>query len=428
MLLAGIINLSPLAAFADDVPLPPTTFRASDGGDRYTFTWSKVGRTGANGQAVNPDNVTYILEALNENYETQRTLVSDKILNYTLFYPTTSGEQDIMRFGLCARNGAGKSSYVYTKVVTGAPYNLPYRESFAGAKTHGLCWQDGDATFAVTSEESSDGDFGCLVCIPSLDGKFSSFNLGKIAIEHADNPRLSFRMAGIGDGEKLIVRIARPDGQEATMLTINGPVEDWTKYTIDLSPIGAQKYIIPKFQLAEGNKNMCLIDDISIDDPYSSDLGVLVYPLSTSADNPSVRVLIDNTGLSEAKNAKVTLYMEGVMVSEKELNEAIPVGESIVWDVKLPVKDTEPKEIKAMVEWIYDLNPYNDVASTQFIVVADGESSFNQGSGVQNVSSEPEDENFEVFTLDGKRLSAVTDRSQLLPGIYIINGKKYIVR
>lgn len=424
MLLTGMALLSPLAAFADDVPLPPASFRAADGGDRYTFSWSKVGRTGVNGQSVNPDNVTYVLEALNENYEPQRVLQSDNKLNYTLFYPVENGEQDIMRFRLYARNAAGRSDYVYTRVVTGAPYNLPFRESFATGATRGLCWQEGDGTFGVTKEESADGDAGCLVCIPASDGSASSFNFGKIILQHSMNPRLSFRMYGLAEGETLAVKIARPDGQEGTIFTVKGPVDDWTLYTVDLKGAMNQKYIIPKFQLGEGNEEAILLDDIKVEDPYTADLAVLVKPQESAAGNATVKVFAENVGLTECEEAAVAVYLDGVPVKTLKV-EKLPAGETAEFEVTVPVGDSEPKEVKAVVEWAFDLNPYNDIATAQIVVEEMPDAEPNQGAGVDAVAGD--DAVNSVYTIDGRKLN-VNDITELTPGLYIINGKKIIVR
>lgn len=423
MLFAGISFISPQTASADDVPLPPSSFRASDGLDRYTFTWSKVGRVGANGNAVNPDNVTYVLEALDGNYDPQRVLVADKVLNYTLFYPTTKGEQDIMRFGLYARNSAGKSDYVYLKVVTGAPYNLPFHESFAIGATRGLCWQDGDGLFGVTSEYSADDDFGAMMCVPAADRSASSINLGKIALEHSLNPRLSFRMYGLEEGEKLNVRVARPDGQEASLLTINGPVDDWTTYTVDLKPLANQKYIIPKFQLAEGNENAILIDDIVISDPYTTDLGVIVRPADTSAENPTVRIYLENAGLTPVSGEiPVRVTVDDYSGTEFFSGTLAPCEKGVM-EVRIPVKDTDPHEVKVRVEYPYDLNPYNDVASTQFVMDAPVSNSQASVEGILLNGEGPH----RVYGLDG-RMMKVASFNDLAPGIYIFEGKKIIIR
>lgn len=424
VLLAGTALLSPLAAFGDDVPLPPSNFRANDGQDRYTFSWSKAGRTGANGGTVNPDNVSYVLEALNESYEPQRVLVSDKVLNYTLFYPTTNGEQDIMRFGLYARNTAGKSAYTYLKVVTGAPYNLPYRESFALGKLRSLGWQEGEGTFAATTDYSSDEDLGALLCIPASDLSASSFNLGKIVLEHAQHPRLTFRLKGVAERDKLAVKIGRPDGQEGTLLTVSGPIDEWTLYSIDLSTIGRQKYIIPKFQIAQGNEEAFLIDDIAVTDPYEADLSVLVRPSNRSAEHPSVKVMIENAGLTPCSDAAVALYVDGKLASRQSLRGEIAPGMETEMEFPLNVKDTEPKEVKAVVEWAFDLNPYNDVATTLFVM---DEPLQNQLNGVEEILRNGAVGPLTVYSIDGRSLT-VSDPGELQPGIYVANGKKFIVR
>ena len=414
--------LFPASALADDIPLPPSNFRANDGEDRYTFSWAQVERTGVNGGAVDPSKVTYVLEALNGNYETERQLSSSGNRTYTLFYPTTRGEQDIMRFGLYARNSAGKSPYSYLKVVTGAPYNLPYRESFANATTRGLCWQDGDGTFAVTSQESADEDGGCLACVPAADGSATSFNLGKVMLEYSKNPRISFRVYGLGEGESMTINIVRPDGQEASLKTITGPLDDWTRFVVDLSAVKNQKYIIPKFKIVEGNKEFFYLDDIAVEDPYDDDLAVLVRPLGTRADKASVRVFVENAGINPASGASVALYIDGKFYTRISLDGELKPEETRSWDMNIDVKAGQPVEVTARVEWAYDLNPYNDVATTQFLAEEGGM----QSTGIVDIVTDHTVDH-DVFTIDGRKMS-INEGGTLAPGLYIIDGKKVIIK
>lgn len=414
--------LFPADAFADDIPLPPGNFRANDGGDRYTFSWSQVSRTGVNGENVDPSKVTYVLETLNGNYETERQLSSSNSRNYTFFYPTTRGEQDIMRFGLYARNAAGKSEYSYLKVVTGAPYNLPYRESFANASTRGLCWQDGNGVFAVTSMESADEDGGCLACVPGADGLPSSFNLGKIMLAYSKNPRVSFRLYGLGEGESIVFTVVRPDGQEASLKTITGPIEEWTRFTVDLSSIKNQTYIIPKFVLSEGNEEYFYLDDICVEDPYDEDLAVLVRPLDTRENSASVRVQVENAGLNPSSGATIAIYTAGKFTTGIPVEGIMKPEETRSYDVAIPAKAGIPVEVTARVEWAYDLNPYNDVAVTQFLA---GESGM-EVTGIGEILF-GDKKTHEIFAVDGRKISAGAINS-LSPGVYIIDGKKYIIR
>lgn len=414
--------LFPANALADDIPLPPSNFRANDGVDRYTFSWSQVSRTGVNGESVDPSKVTYVLESLNGNYETERQLSSSNSRNYTFFYPTTRGEQDIMRFGLYARNSAGKSSYNYLKVVTGAPYNLPYRESFANAATRGLCWQDGDGIFAVTSQESADEDGGCLACIPASDGTASSFNLGKIMLSYSKNPRITFRIYGLGEVESLRINVVRPDGQEASLKTITGPIDEWTRYTVDLSSIKNQTYIIPKFVLAEGNVEYFYLDDIAVEDPYDDDLAVLVRPLDTRETGASVRVKVENVGMNPSSGASVAVYTDGKFTTRIPIEGEIKPEESRSLDVNISVKAGEPVEVKACIEWAYDLNPYNDVATTQLLAEEGGM----QATGIDEVT-ESANQELQVYSIDGRKIE-VSSTTDLAPGVYIINGKKTFIK
>ena len=414
--------LFPANAVADDIPLPPENFRANDGGDRYTFSWSQVSRTGVNGESVDPSKVTYVLEYLNGNYETERQLSSSNSRNYTFFYPTTRGEQDIMRFGLYARNSAGKSQYTYLKVVTGAPYNLPYRESFANASTRGLCWQDGDGVFAVTKQESADEDGGCLACVPAADGTASSFNLGKIMLAYSKNPRITFRLYGLGEGESLKINVVRPDGQEASLKTITGPIDEWTRFVVDLSAVRNQTYIIPKFKIVEGNVEYFYLDDIAVEDPYDDDLAVLVKPLDNRETGASVRVQVENVGLNPSAGAFVAVYTDGKFTTRIPIEGEIKPEETRSFDVNISVKAGEPVEVKACIEWAYDLNPYNDVATTQFLAEEGGM----QAAGIEDFIND-RNSGHEIFTIDGRKVN-INKGGTLAPGLYIIDGKKVIIK
>lgn len=415
---------SAAGAYADDIPLPPGNFRASDGGDRYVFTWSKVGKTGVTGGAVDQNSVSYILEELNENYESQRILASGNIQTYTFFYPTTNGEQDLKRFSIYARNSAGSSDKAYTKVVTGKPYNLPFKESFATSASHGLLWQDGDGAFNVTSELTFDEDGGSIACIPASDGSASSFNLGKIMMAYSANPRLSFSLIGLEEGEKLNVRVMRPDGQEATVKTVTGPVDEWTIFVVELDAVKNQKFIIPKFQMAAGNKGMIVIDDINIYDPYDNDIAIMVRPLDNREGSTTVRVTVDNMGLTVCTGATVALYADGEFVTRHEISGDINPGDRYTFDAPVSVKAKQEVEIKAVAEWAFDLNPYNDVATTRMLGVEAPQIST---AGVSSPTTGLNFSTARIFTVDGREVRA-NSMEELQPGIYIMDGKKFIVR
>lgn len=407
-----------------DVPLPPSGVKVSDKDDRLIFTWQKSGRTGANGERVRPDGVTFVVEVLDASYEVKSLVAETKGQTAVYYFPTTLGAQDVLRFGVRAYNAAGRSEYTYLRTVTGAPYNFPYAESFATGVLHGMSWQEGDGTFTPVTSESCDGDAGALMCEPDAAGGNTSFNLGKILMSHARNPRLSFMTKGLASGETAEVRVARPDGAEASLLKINGPLADWTEFGVDLSAVKAVKYIIPKFRLTAGNTATVYIDDIRIEDPYDTDLSVMLDAPESSAGATEIYVTLTNCGLQPASEAAVLLYADGRLVDTLKTEKELQPGESVTLTAGVEVEGDDYVEIMATVQWPFDLNAANDTATAY--ILPDDNAKKDAAAGVDTLGITGEENAGVIYTIDGKRLD--TAPGQLPPGIYIINGCKVIIK
>lgn len=409
------------AAFADDIPLPPTNFKAVDGGDRYNFSWSKVGRTGKNGGTVDPNNVTYVVESLNEDYSVQVQVASTSGTAATFFYPTSVGEQDIKRFSIYARNAAGKSDVVYLRVVTGNPLCLPYYESFGAGDPHGLVWQEGDGGVYVATTASSDGDSGAILMAPDSKGGATSLCLNKLVLENTQNPRISIDVYGLAEGDKLNMRVMRPDAAEATMKAIEGPVDEWTTFTADLSKVKNQFYIIPKIQLAEGSKEMVYVDNVRVYDAYSTDLGLYMTLLDATAGQTAVKVVATNEGVEPCADASFVINVDGQFVSRHFIDGVLESGESQTFEIPVPVTG-DAAYVEAVVDWNVDLNEYNDVTSLNIVP----EGTVDNGSaGVDGIF----DANTAaaIYTIDGRKVNAGS-KEELAPGLYIINGKKVMIK
>lgn len=407
-----------------DVPLPPSQLRVVASADKFSFTWPKSEKTGVNGERVRQDGLTYMLEELNDSYEPRKTLSESKTQAFDYYYAVDSGTQDVLRFGLRAYNITGYSDYIYVKTIIGAPYYFPYRESFAGGLARGLVWQDGDADFLLSTEDDSDGDSGCLLCVPAADGSVSSFNLGKICMANTESPRLSFRLKGLAEGETMVLKVARADGAEASLLTVNGPVEDWTLKTVDLSKLKRERYIIAKFVLGEGNTSELLIDDIRFEDPYKKDLGIFVKAPETAYGETKVDIEVTNEGLEPSDGGWIFLSVNGEYIGNLHLDKALQSGETTLLETTVNVDGTASVEVKAHIKWDLDVNPANDIASAQILPVPPTQD-FPGSSSVENISEGTSVSR--IMTVDGTVLQS-TDTDKLPKGLYIIDGRKTIIR
>lgn len=406
-----------------DTPLPPKQLKAATEDGKISFTWPKVEKKGVNGERVGQDGVTYILEALNDSYEPQSRLTETKGQAYDYYIPFNTGAQDLKRFGLRASNRTGMSDYVYAKVVVGAPFNYPYHESFAGGVAHGLVWQEGDGTFTMVTDESADADAGALKCTPDPAGKATSFNFGKISMKNTLNPRLSLQVSDLGEGESLLVRVARADGAEATLLTVNGPVMNWKEYTVDLSVLKNEAYIIPKFQLAASNTTSCYIDDVRLEDPYDMDFALLVDAPEYGAGPTPVNILVENVGMASGSGATIDIFQNGEKTHTLTVEEQILPGDTLYIPTEVNVSGEDSFEVKAVLHWLLDLNPANDTASAQ--IIPEEPMNFGPSAGIDEAASVATDHR--IFMLDGREVT-VQDPAQLAPGIYVIDGRKVIIK
>lgn len=404
-----------------DVPLPPKSIKISAKDGKLSFTWPKTEKKGENGERVIVNSVSYILEILNSSYQSTNTLIETKGQSFEYAFPVNSGEQDLRRFGLRSSNSAGYSEYLYARVVVGAPYYLPFKESFACGVLHGMIWQEGDCDLVAVTDVASDHDGGSMCFSPADDASQSSLNLGKISMTGVLNPRMTFKLMGLGEGEKITVKLQRSDGAEASMLTVSGPVEDWSDFYVDLSQLKNEEYLIPKFIHAEGNTSVCYIDDIKIYDPYTTDLGVMVKAPESSIGSTPVIIELTNEGLETIETAYVKVFTAGKYTCDLLLEEPIAPGETVNLETSVNIEGNESVEIKAVVKCPLDVNPANDTASAEIIPLpADSEL-----SGAEMIMTE--DAECIIYLPDG-RLLPETNPSRLTPGLYIINGNKVIIK
>ncbi|MCM1153617.1 MAG: hypothetical protein NC328_08195 [Muribaculum sp.] len=409
-----------------DEPLAPTKFTVKDDGSQLMFTWAKSAKVGKNGERVNQNTVKYVVEELNDSYEPVKELTETASQATYVFLNTNTGDQDLRRFSIYAKNSAGESERVYLVMVTGAPYYLPYSESFAAGVLHGLGWQSGDGDVVLTTDDSADGDFGCLMLTPPAKGTFS-FNLGKIDVTRVANPRITFSYKGLGEGEKMLLRLGRPDGAEGTLATLEGPIEDWTSFTVDITKATKNnRYLIPKLQLLEGNTQTVLIDDIRIYDPYENDLSVFVKAPSTTSDEITAQLIVTNEGINPSHDAKVVFSVDRNVQKTFDVKDGLAPGESQTIETRFNAPEGalgNSVEISAEIQWAYDLNPLNDKATAE-ILYNGSDDSRGEMAGV-SVLEDIDLTSAAVYSLDGRKMKSACG---LAPGIYIINGKKVIIK
>ena len=178
-----------------------------------SLSWDKV--AGVNGGYVNTDNVKYAVVSMHvETYWIMQYLVVDKVLGTvtgetsgTFDYAVDEGVQDYAYFGVVALQGDAEAPAAgdefdggYTSTIVGAPYTMPFAESFPGGTLTYDIWTYSGAedAYVTLTDDASDNDGGAVLMTTYDAAGEVKFESGKIKIEGA-NPTLLFDAKGLGD-------------------------------------------------------------------------------------------------------------------------------------------------------------------------------------------------------------------------------------
>ena len=178
-----------------------------------SLSWDEV--AGVNGGYVNTADVTYAVVSMHvETVWFWQVLVVDDVLGTvkgatsgTFDYAVDEGEQDYAYFGVVALQGDAEAPAAgdefdggYTSTIVGAPYTMPFAESFTGGTlTYGIWTYSGaEDAYVTLTDDASDNDGGAVLMTTYDAAGEVKFESGKIKIEGA-NPTLLFDAKGLGD-------------------------------------------------------------------------------------------------------------------------------------------------------------------------------------------------------------------------------------
>jgi len=300
-----------------DVPTAPRNVKLTDNGEEVMLTW-ETPAGGENGLYVNPDKINYSLYTYNERGYLD--CVAENISSpYNTGVKSTVGDQNLVYYALAASTTGGEGEPVATNgLIVGAPYRLPYAQSFADAEWGDyFVWLEGeyaDWNIGLTRSISSDNDGGAVAFIPHR-AEFGNFNLGKVSLEGATYPALLFDCY-VYPGSKSTISVAvdkHPQGVAETLTTIkfdNDKEEGWRAVTVDLSHYISEPYVLVKFAMASSSQDEPLvIDNIRIRN-HSSAIGSVKDMTETEMyDIYTVDGRVIRTGASDLDGLAPGLYI-----------------------------------------------------------------------------------------------------------------------
>lgn len=354
-----------ISATDPDNPKPVENVRISLSDDyrHVTLSWDPVSSVGESGGFVDVSKVTYyIFDAFGSFYDPAIAITTDTTITLDLgnvvkqdfiAYEITAGVDEIY-YSLATRSDV---------VVVGAPYLLPFSESFANKSqnhqwiidpessssnvdvklyddhTLGLYVDDSGNTVYLSSQ---DGDNGYLYLKASEQGGMIGIQSVKADLSQSSSPVLDLRYLGYAPCLEVLVS---SNGQPFEVVkSIESDCSTWQLIRIDLSGYKSADYIRMALRLrnTQPSSSAVCIDNIHIHDLATPSLRIASaqYPRTIAmGDTLSLTAYIENSGLSTVSDAMLTFCQDdGITISAPI--EPIPSDSIIPVHISLPIGAT----------------------------------------------------------------------------------------
>ncbi len=364
-----------------DVPMPVVSVKAVPQGDKVLLTWDKVIEEGRNGGYVDPAEVEYLVYACYPN-STYTDDVVETVKNgnsIELEFNTNEGDQGFQMWCVTARNEAGESyldddNGSQATVVTGAPYELPLIEGFAGGSLH-YYWDSN--SIPLTFGQSSDDD-GVALALTALESGDIYLTSGKLNLKDATNPTLFFDAAGFGvntvdvigridggDGLKLASETVTTSGYKNVKVSLD-KLKDGSYAQVGITATITNPTVIDYWGDIEEEGDALIIDNIRIIDLLADNLSVeLSAPSDVQAGKKAtLTAVVTNWGEHAAKDYTVTFaFGDKELYTETVSDELAPFAtKTFTTELAASVFDEAGDyTVKVEVEYAADLKTADNV-------------------------------------------------------------------
>lgn len=274
-----------------DVPLAPTGFAAIDNFDgTVTLNWDAPSATGANGGYVDVEHLVYTVTNPDKSVaEGIRGTSAEAAIAKT-------GAQTEVKYILGVKydddatvNAAAVESNV---LVAGAPYTLPFAESFAGAAASTQIWSK-DAVkieksynleFNFNADSDHGGDGGGLKIYSYENDAVGRWISPAIDLSQSVNPELSMWVKMLSADVEFELQAQCEYGDWQTVATVE-PSTEWTELRVSLAPYRG-RFVRLGFT-GRFNKwyNALYMDDIAVRESTSGIEGIVVSEGETEVYN-----------------------------------------------------------------------------------------------------------------------------------------------
>ena len=358
-----------------DAPSTPEV-KAKDNITSVDLSWNPV--TGKNGGYVDPAQVTYeVREVTRDGYLSDPIETLTGKTQYTINgVATNEGEQHYMQWAVNATNEIGMSDWGVGAIIGGAPYTLPYHNSFKGAtlenKFVGIEASNQNVKAGFSNGITYDNDGGAIAFQATGDGS-CSMAMGKIVFAGSTAPQIMFAYnAPAGSAAKLLVTAERPDGNMLTLWEkdLSGSDASWQTVACEVpATLLGDTYDIIRFTLeaTQALTGMVYLDNINMLEPIQKDASVtLSAPESiVKGKTANMEVKVTNLGLDPMEKAKVIVTVNSKQIAEETVSGLICSAYQVI-PVAYKTSSTDKAEhlaVKAELKFEGDMKPNNNVAT-----------------------------------------------------------------
>ncbi len=363
-----------------------------------SMSWDAV--AGKNGGYVNLADVKYAVVSMHvETVWFWQVLVVDDVLatvtgqtSATFDYPCDEGEQDYKYFGVVALQGDAAAPAAgdefaggYTWALVGAPYELPFAESFTGGNlAYGTWAVDGcENTYGFLTGVASDDD--CALAITTVDEPgLVRLESGRVNIKGVANPTLLFDAMGIGAANAKV--FASKDGGDWEVIATVPVTENYSTVKVSLANVNTERFVrfaigidVTNPSIATGyddNGNvvldygdLLLIDNIKIVDLYQYNLVADIQAPKSVVAGQKAKIVatVTNAGENPVKD-----YVVSITAGNKALTNVIGDKELAPFTKDIIEVDYETSifdeagdvTLTVSVEYENELLPEDNTAST----------------------------------------------------------------
>lgn len=402
-----------------DVPAEVTGVQIQDGVDFVKVSWDEVGEKGENGYYVDPAQVTYNVCTMELDpfsymlgyivYVPTDTLVKVTGKNRTFIdMKTNEGEQDFLMLGVVPTNEGGEGMYGEGRLIVGAPYELPFRET--GERNYLIASDASDETVQVAlTDESSDGDGVGFIFLASKEEETSwgAIEDGKISLKGNNNPVMTFDYALFDEADSIKVTILGLQGALKTYTFGMGEEDDWTTAQINLSEFTRLSFIRYRIEVQMNAGPGAYLDNINLFNQYPNDLAIESFQIPARmkpASDANIIVVVKNWGENDAENYTLRVTVGNEVICNEESTEPLKQYDVEAYAISYSTDIFAEAGVRDVnIEVIYDADDYqeNNAVSGEIEVVA---------SNVPTVTNLEVNNN--VATWEGPESGAPTEQNE----------------